>query len=164
MRGLCGLWAMATCEPAASVPCSRSSGPRRNHHWISRYTEAEPLWKAQDISTFCPSVAVTFLGNSVNFAARQKCTVLVYLHQLCQCLFPGELNTSFCLLGLSFSWALKKERKNSNNKPLAHPCGPPHPHCSASACLALGVVPKSLCCWSSPDNGKVNELANSSCC
>jgi hypothetical protein len=25
-------------------------------------------------------------------------------------------------------------------------------------------VPKSLCCWSSPDNGKVNELANSSCC
>ena len=68
----------ATCAPATSAPGSRSSGPRRNHHWISRYTEAEPLWKAQDISTFCPSVAVTFRGNSVNFAAKHKRTLLEY--------------------------------------------------------------------------------------
>lgn len=70
----------ATCAPATSAPGSRSSGPRRNHHWISRYTEEEPLWKAQDISTFCPSVAVTFRGNSVNFAAKQKRTLLEYTH------------------------------------------------------------------------------------
>lgn len=69
-----------TWVPVTSAPTSWSSAARRNHHWISRYTEVEPLWKAQDISTFCPSVAVTFRGNSVNFAAKQMRNVLGFCY------------------------------------------------------------------------------------
>lgn len=70
----------------------------------------------------------------------------VSLHyQLCQCIFPGELDTSFCLFGL-FSWALKGENKNSNNNPSDISAGLPVPHCFASACLVLGIMPTSLRC------------------
>lgn len=69
--------------PVTSAPASWSSAARRNHHWISRYTEVEPLWKAQDISTFCPSVAVTFRGNSVNFAVKQRHNMLLPTNRLC---------------------------------------------------------------------------------
>ena len=55
-----------------SSSVSVGSGAFRNHHWISKYTEGVPLWKAHAISMFCPSLTVMLEGRSVKRPADER--------------------------------------------------------------------------------------------
>lgn len=62
------------CTSWASMSSSLSlgSGAFTNHHWISKYTEAVPLWNAHAISMFWPSLTVMLEGRSVNRPADER--------------------------------------------------------------------------------------------
>ena len=62
------------CTSSASMSSSLSvgSGVFTNHHWISKYTDAVPLWNAHAISMFCPSLTVMLEGRSVKRPADER--------------------------------------------------------------------------------------------
>ena len=63
---------LVTSSASMSSSVSVGSGAFRNHHWISKYTEGVPLWKAHAISMFCPSLTVMLEGRSVKRPADER--------------------------------------------------------------------------------------------
>ena len=61
-----------TSSGSTSSSLSVGSGAFTNHHWISKYTDEVPLWKAHAISMFCPSLTVMLEGRSVKRPADER--------------------------------------------------------------------------------------------